>query len=424
MQSIHESSAKSSINYTRQSFITDDVNTITRQIQEAASLPLNEATTLPRSAYLSQEFFKVEEDRVFRANWMCVAHVSQVQNSGDYLTLELMGEPLLVVRDESNQIHVLSRICPHRATDIMHPAFEMSDCGSVQRLICPYHAWGFNLKGELFAAPEMDKSKGFDKSDWRLKEFRSSIWEGFIFVNLDGEASPLHEQYSEFQQEVQAWNMADLEVAFQMEWECDFNWKVMIENWMEPYHHIGIHSETIQPSMPARMTQTKPFQPHFFHCHLHFRKAIADEVRQAATENKALDGFTPIPGLAVEQQIEWGLFLGYPSLMILTARDRVFWYRLQPISANKCKLTTFNLVSKEARQAPDYAQSLEDAKKLLVNFHNEDMQVANALYSGLSSDSVVRGRLSYLEEPIWQFQRFLSSQLTLEQDTFQVRKTA
>lgn len=424
MQSIHTSNAKRSIDYAPQSSPRDDVGVIVQQVQEAARLPLNEATTLPRASYLSQEFFELEEENVFRAGWMCIGHVSQVRNPGDYLAIELLGEPLLVVRDQDQQVRVLSRICPHRATDIMHPAFEKPCQGNVSRLVCPYHAWGFKLNGELFAAPEMDKSTGFQLADWRLEQYRSCVWEGFIFVNLDGNASPLEDQYGQFRDAIQPWNMADLEVAFEMEWECDFNWKVMIENWMEPYHHIGIHSESIQPTMPARMTHTEPAHPHFFQCHLYFRKSVADEVRRAAVENKALDGFTPISGLTVEQQVEWGLFLGYPCLMVLTARDRVFWYRLQPVSAGKCKLTTYNLVSKEAMAAPDYAERLEEAKKLLVEFHTEDMQVSNALYSGLGSDAVVRGRLSYLEEPIWQFQRFLAAQLAPEPFATPTRKIA
>jgi len=417
MQSIHGSNAKRSIDYAAQSSPRDDLDTIAQQVQHAASLPLEEATTLPRASYLSQGFFEMEEEKVFRANWMCVAHVSQLRNPGDYLNIELLGEPLIVVRGEDDKIRVLSRVCPHRATDIMHPAFDGPSKGSISKLVCPYHAWGFKLDGQLFAAPEMDKSAGFDINDWRLEEYRSTVWEGFVFVNLDGQAGDLDKQFGQFRQAIQAWNIADLEVALSMEWECDFNWKVMIENWMEPYHHIGIHSQSIQPTMPARMTHTEPAHPHFFHCHLHFRKKIADEVREAALENKALDGFTPIPNLSVDQQIEWGLFLGYPCLMVMTSRDRVFWYRLQPISADKCRLTTYKLVSKEAMEAPDYAERLEEAKTLLVDFHSEDMQVSKALYTGLASSSVVRGRLSYLEEPIWQFQRFLSSQLASPEAT-------
>lgn len=389
----------------------DGPELVMQQIVEAASLPLSKAVTMPRAAYISDAFFQLETERIFSAEWMCVGHVSQVKSPGSYATVDLLGHPLVIVRGQDDGIRVLSRVCPHRGTDIFDQCFGQPQSGVTQKLVCPYHAWAFDLTGELKAAPEMHKSEGFEKSDWRLAEFRSGVWEGFIFVNLDGQAAPLAEQYEGLHSQVAAWNMKDMEVVISMDWECDFNWKVMIENWMEPYHHIGIHKETIQPDMPARMTKTESEHPHFFQCHLYFRKDLAETIREAAKIGDALDGFKPISALSVEQQVEWGLFLGYPCFMILTARDRVLWYRLEPLSANRCRLITTTMVSKEAISQPDFSTVLESATKLLSDFHSEDMQVNAAVQHGLRSSHAVRGRLSYLEEPIWLFQRYLAARL-------------
>lgn len=411
MQSAPIRVVKNSIQYAPSSSPSDELAAVVQQVIDAADMPLSKATTLPRAAYLKEEFFDLEVEKVFSAGWMCVGHASQVKEPGSYLTVDLLNEPLVIVRGKDDQIRVLSRICPHRATDIMHECFGKPREGRVERLVCPYHAWGFGLDGKLTAAPEMEQADGFCKDDWRLPEIRSGIWEGFIFVNLDGNAPPLEEQYADFHKVLKPWNAADMEVVIQMDWECEFNWKVMIENWMEPYHHIGIHSETIQPSMPARMTWTEPEHPHFFQCHLVFRKAIADEVRRAAEAGLPLDGFKPIGELSVEEQTEWGLFLGYPCFMVLTARDRILWYRLQPISAGRCRVLTTTMVRKDAIADPSFAEAIDPATKMLSDFHLEDMQVCNALYRGLKSNNVVRGRLSHLEEPLWLFQRYLAARL-------------
>jgi len=139
-------------------------------------------------------------------------------------------------------------------------------------LTCPYHSWTYDLDGRLRGCAHMQRSENFDKADWRLAEFRSEIWHGFVFVNFDGKASPLAEQYADFSNLIAPWRTEDMEVAIALQWECAFNWKVMIENWMESYHHIGIHGTTLNPSMPGQNTWIEPEHPHFIRAHLPFHR--------------------------------------------------------------------------------------------------------------------------------------------------------
>jgi phenylpropionate dioxygenase-like ring-hydroxylating dioxygenase large terminal subunit len=388
---------------------------IRQQVIEAASLPLARATTLPRQAYTDEDWFRTEADAVLGAGWICVAHVSQLRAPGQYVRLDLLDEPLLVIRDHaqggSGEIRVLSRVCPHRAMDIMPDNMAFPAEGSAKSLVCPYHRWSFGFDGQLKGCPEMQRAEGFDKRDWHLAAIRSEILEGFVFVNLDANASPLAEQFAELGALLAPWNCADMELAIQLEWDCDFNWKVMVENWMESYHHLGAHHSTLHPYMPAQDTWTEPEHPHFVRCHLPYAPELAEQVRVAASGGAPIEGFRPVPGLPLERQQEWGLYVGLPCFMVLTVRDRVIWYRLQPISAGRCKLLTTTLVTREATEAPDYAQTLERETRMLRDFHLEDMQVNTAVQHGLRSSRVVRGRLSHLEEPIWLMQRYLASRL-------------
>lgn len=389
----------------------DSVETICADIIATAARPLARSQTLPRAAYLSEAYFAHEAEAVLAANWLCVAHVSQLPEIGSYLALDLLDEPLVVVRGNDSAIRVLSRVCPHRAADILHECFKTPEHGTLKRFQCPYHAWVFSLEGRKLAAMHMDKAEGFEEGDWKLSEIRTEIWHGFVFVNLDGKAEPLAEQYAGFGDSIAPWNTASIEVAITLEWECDFNWKVMVENWIESYHHMGAHLQTLQVTMPARSTWTEAEQPGFIHCHLPFRPANAAEIRDAVAEGRALPGFTPIAGLPVERQVEWGLYLGHPCFMFLTMRDRVLWYRLQPVSAERCKLVTMTLVAPEAREAPDYEATLTAETEMLAAFHLEDMAVNTAVQAGLRSKHVVRGRLSHLEEPVWMIQRFIARNL-------------
>lgn len=390
---------------------TPGLDEIRAAIATTAALPLNHASSLPKAAYTDDGFFAAEKGHLLSAGWMCVAHVSQVKNTGDFLAVDLLDEPLVVVRGHDRIVRVLSRVCIHRGMDLMPESTPVARSGTTRTLLCPYHFWSFDLAGQLVGCPHMDGAADFDRKDWRLPEIRSAIWNGFVFVNLDGKASPLAEQYADFDRVIAPWNVAEMEVVITLDWDCDFNWKVMVENWMESYHHLGAHNQTLNVTMPAQDTWTEPARPYFVQCHLPFKPSVAKDIAAAWTEGRKQPGFTPVPGLTVEQHTEWGVFVGYPCFMFLTAADRVLWYRLLPLSAGRCKLQTMTLVTRTAMAAPDYAETLVAETKMLRDFHEEDMLVNTGVQRGLRSAAFRPGRLSHLEEPVWQFQRYLAREL-------------
>jgi phenylpropionate dioxygenase-like ring-hydroxylating dioxygenase large terminal subunit len=391
------------------------IHDIVNDIIATAALPLNHAQTLPRLAYIDEAYFAHEAAQVLHAGWLCVGHVSQVSVPGAVLPIDLLGEPIMLVRGNDNVIRALSRVCPHRSSDLMLGG-EASDCNASRRVLtCPYHRWNFALDGKLIGAPYMQEAAGFDRVDWRLSAIRSAVWEGFVFVNLDGSAPPLDTHYEALTSIVAPWELADLELVISMEWECNFNWKVMVENWIESYHHLGPHTKTLNPFMPAQDTWTEPPNPAFIYAHLPMTGRNAEPMLEAIRNGDAGTGFLPLSGVPLARQPEWSLFVGFPCFMLLLARDRAIWYRLQPISAERCKLTTTTLVSRDSLSAPDYAVTLSAETKMLRDFHLEDMTVNEAVQRGLRSRHSSQGRLSHLEEPVWQFHRLLAAHMATAQ---------
>lgn len=384
---------------------------IERGVIEAAALPLERSVTIPPEAYTDQAYFLNEAKKLLEADWVCLGHVSQLKAPGSYIAIELLNEPLLVLRDKDGSVRVLSRVCPHRAMDIMPPEFDFAEQGQVKSLVCPYHRWAFDFSGRVKGCPEMHLIEDFRKEDWKLAEFRSEIWEGYVFVNLGGQAPPLREQYADFTRIVAPWHMADMEVVIALEWECNFNWKVMAENWNECYHHLGAHHHTLNPMLPAHMTWAEASNSHFTWCHLPFEKSYVQAVKDSLAGGPPMPGFDTIPGLSFEQLTEWGLFVGFPCFMLLTFPDRAVWYRLIPISATRCKLLTTTLVHKENLERPDFAELIRAETQMLRDFHEEDMRVCAAVQRGLASRTAVQGRLSHLEEAIWQMYRYYAARL-------------
>ena len=396
---------------------------IQRGICEAADRPLRLATTLPAQAYTSEEFFEWEVDHLLRAGWQCVAHTSQIPLPGDFLNLDLLGEPLIVVRGKDDAVRILSRVCPHRSMDIMPEGFGYDGhslaearagtpgCGRTRLFLCPYHAWTFELDGQLKACPEMQQAENFCRDDFYLKPFRCEIWQGFIFVNLDGNGPPLADGIMEMAADLAAFRLEDMQLVIAREWDCPFNWKVLVENFMESYHHLGIHHKSLQPLMPARNTWTELERRHYVRAHLPYRDSVREAYRAFEEKGDFTDDLPPVAGLRSDQKSEWGLYLIHPTFLLATAPDRVIWYRLQPLGPDRLKLVTTTLVPAETARRENFPQLREKALNLLTEFHLEDMEVCTAVQRGFYASGWQPGRLSHLEMPVWLFHRYLAARI-------------
>src|SRR5271155_1093394 len=149
------------------------------------------AWTLPSHLYTELDTFAAEKERIFSRSWQVVGHRDQVANAGDYFTTELVGEPLLIVRDSGGTLRGFYNVCRHRAG----PPAE--GCGSRKLFRCAYHGWTYGLDGSLLSATEIEGVEGFRPEDFALAPVRVEEWFNFIFVNLDRDARPLRESLGE-----------------------------------------------------------------------------------------------------------------------------------------------------------------------------------------------------------------------------------
>ena len=121
-----------------------------------ARAPLAQAWTLPVAAYTSPDIYAREEARIFRRSWWPLARLDQVGQPGDYLSLDLAGQPVMVVHGHDGRVRVLSRVCRHRA------ALVAEGSGNRKLFTCPYHSWSYDTGGELVRAPLREGAEGFD----------------------------------------------------------------------------------------------------------------------------------------------------------------------------------------------------------------------------------------------------------------------
>ena len=149
--------------------------------------PIEEAVPLPPEVYFSEEWYDREVETIFRREWLVATREEEIPNPGDYVRLDIVDEPLVILRDDDGVIRALSASCRHRGSELM------TGSGNCRRITCPYHAWSYALDGELIATPAMHEADDFDKADHPLPSVRAETWGGFVFINFDPDANSLLE---------------------------------------------------------------------------------------------------------------------------------------------------------------------------------------------------------------------------------------
>lgn len=182
--------------------------------------------------YTDPDIYKKEITGLLSITWQFAGHASQLQNPGDYFTFEIAGQNLFAVRDREGDIRTFYNVCQHRAHELVQGS------GNSRMLICPYHAWTYELNGKLRAGPNTRAVAGFGSSRICLTEVRNELFHNFIFVNLDQNASPMDDWYPNVWAELAEF-VPHIDQLEPLEWmECPerCNWKISVENYSECYH--------------------------------------------------------------------------------------------------------------------------------------------------------------------------------------------
>ena len=361
--------------------------------------------TLPPQAYCSQEIFDLEVQRVFRRGWMNVGHVSQIPEPGDFRTVDMFGELLVVTRSRDDQINVLSRTCPHRWMDICP-----SKAGNVPSLQCPYHRWTFSHDGTLRAAPEMGETPGFDKADFALHRFRHEVWEGFIYVNLDGEAPSTQELWGPMSGQLQEYGLDQWVVVDSQAWgESAWDWKVFIDNG-ECYHHIGIHDDTLEPVMPARLAVDLPDNGEYTLLYANGHEDVLVPAPDGVLDFYSED--QPVEGLNPQQRRGLGLAYPFPNYVIALMPQYLIWFEVHPLGPGRLDLTTHLMLAPHLVDAPGNEERIAAHVESAAAIHEQDIVVCEGVQRGLMAESSRPGMLCHLEQHNRAFARWYARQMS------------
>ena len=293
---------------------TSDVDIILTELARIAALPMEQATTMPAPAYTSEAFLELELEEIFAKEWVCVGRLEEVPNPGDYLVTQLAGESLLIVRGDDHEVRVLSNVCRHRWTRVA------AGKGNTKRFVCPYHGWTYDREGRLVHTRFMEKSGAFNP-DCRLPQIRTEIWQGFLYVNLDGEAPPLAARLVTLENLIRDYHLEDMKRFLGGDEVWNTNWKLLAENFTESYHNPQTHPNSLEPAVPAALARFPGGEDAFS-----LMIALVHPERPPREPRH--------PDLSGDKTREVVLAGIFPSQVFALAPERVFYMCLSPVDVN------------------------------------------------------------------------------------------
>jgi len=363
-------------------------------LRENTARPFERARAMPPSVYATEEFLSEELANIFSKDWYCVGRADALANAGDYTTCDLAGQPILVIRDRDGELRGLSNVCLHRMSTLLQGR------GNVRSIVCPYHAWTYNLDGRLRGAPAMNLNEGFCKEGYSLPKIRCQEWLGWVFVTLNEHTPDVARQLQPLAGMIAGYDMTNYTETFYEEHVWDTNWKVLAENFMESYHLPVCHAGTIGGLSKLDEMVCPPGLPAF-----NYHTILKDESLRIAMAHDSNDR------LKGEERRTTFLLAIYPSLLV-TLTPGYFWYlSLHPKGPGQVHIRFGGGMSDDYRNDADAQENFVALKTLLDEVNVEDRGCTEKVYRGLCSDQAKPGHLSHLERPNYDFAQYLMARI-------------
>ncbi len=200
---------------------------------------------LPPAAYTDGRVFELESDRLFARHWFFVGFAHEMEKPGDVRPVSVGGAPILLVRNRAGGIGAFHNVCRHRCLKLVDAP------GNVGPLIrCPYHAWAYDLDGGLRAAPYFDgprsaKTDGFDRAERGLVAVSCAVWHDWIFIKIEGDRGDFDDHIRPLAGQLEGVDLDRARPIATLDFgEVGANWKLLMENFIEPYHVPVVHRTT------------------------------------------------------------------------------------------------------------------------------------------------------------------------------------
>jgi choline monooxygenase len=334
--------------------------------------PLAEAFTIPASWYVDERVAALERQYVFGGTWQAVARVDQINRPGQFVTMEVAGEPIVIVCSDWNHLKAFYNVCRHHAAAVVS---EVEGTASIFR--CPYHGWSYGLDGALKGAPEFEGVCQFDRGQNGLVPVKAGIWEQFVFVNLDPKCKPLGEFLGKLMERVAPVSPKNLYFFERRTYTLNCNWKVFVDNYLDGGYHV--------PHLHKALNSVLDYRQY----------TIENEDRYCLQSSPMVASDVDAATSATRQGDRAWYFWQYPNFMINLYAGYMDTNLVLPDGVDRCKVIFdfyFDDVSEEAVERN--RQSIAVGERV----NDEDVGICESVQRGLHSRAYGAGRLSVRRE--------------------------
>jgi Rieske 2Fe-2S family protein len=342
---------------------------------------MKDAKHAPGFMYTSPEVLAYEKENIFLKDWLCVGREEEIEKPGDYMALRILDEPIVIVRTQNNEVKAFSNICLHRGAELV------KGCGNTRRLNCPFHAWSYDLNGQLAVAPHMQCVEGFDVSTHRLPALRVGVWVGWIFVSFNENAPPLSDHVAVLERDFGFLRQEDCRLAIKTVNEVNCNWKLVCENLIDYYHLPVVHKKTNGRQLTLDAVTIEPRD----------RGGYLTTFNSGPSTISGKPAFGRMPWLADKpDNFSTGGRL-WPNLAVFARIDTVHPSTIWPISAGRTQKISYTLIPKVYFDEPNFKERVQTYQDYLNTVFDEDRVMLESVQNGLGSQRFQPGHMSALE---------------------------
>ncbi|HET9626956.1 MAG TPA: aromatic ring-hydroxylating dioxygenase subunit alpha [Kofleriaceae bacterium] len=338
-----------------------------------AEAPLERASTIPGTWYTDPRIASLERAAVWSRTWQLVGRTAQVARPGEFVTAEVAGEPIVVVRGHDGVLRGFFNVCRHHAAAVM-----TQPCGKVDRLRCPYHGWTYDLAGQLRGVPELDGVLDFDRGANSLVPVHVATWESFVFVYLDPapdrEPPPLAAYLGAIVDQVATLQLGALAFYERREYTLACNWKVYVDNYLDG----GYHVPHLHPSLDSVLDYTE---------------YTIENFERVCLQASPIDDRNADPSTAAVRKGRALYYWIYPNLMLNWYEGHLDTNLVIPLGVDRCKVV-FEFFFADLGAAEANAHSVAVAERI----QDEDVAICESVQRGLGSRAYRAGRLSVRRE--------------------------
>jgi len=358
--------------------------------------------------YCSQDIFRLETERIFHAQWFCIGRAEQLPSPGDCLHVSVAGESVFVMRGRDDALRAFYNVCRHRGSRLLRsdplpdPATPAAiNSGRLAAVVCPYHAWTYNLDGTLRAAPFVRFEADCPKEQFSLVPVALDVWGGFVFLNLASQpATPLREQQADPDRRLVRYPLEDLRRGALLVYDVRANWKVVMENYNECYHCGPVHPElcALVPAFRERGGAGLEWDDGIPH------RPGAWTFTASGTSTRA-----PFPGLSDAEKTHHKGEVAYPNLLLSLAAEHVAAFVLWPVAPDLTRIACDFLFHRSEVDKPDFDP--RDVVDFWDIVNRQDWTVCEGVQLGMQSKGFRGGFYAPMEDPSLDIRRYLERHL-------------